>query len=289
MNGYDLSRLWFDYKFENPGKVKAIHSDFFFYLVDQWNRLGQKEKFGVPTSYTMECLGIGSYNTYKKTFNDLVEFGFVKLIQDSVNQHQSRIVALSKNDKALDKALDKATIKATDKALDKALDTIDKQLNNETIQQLNNKTKPLTPLGEVIDFDSLLIFYNKTFSKKSRIVTDSVKKKFNARMKEGFLKSDIMNAMKNASEDVFHKENGYKHCTLEFFSRADKIDKFSNINETIKLKHNGSSTNQRKNADERMADSLRRILGEDFEEDQPTDNHFGSQSDVEFASFENVE
>lgn len=140
MNGYDLTRNWYNYKFENSN-VKAIHTDFYLYLVDQWNRLGQKKEFGLPTSVTMECLGIGSYNTYKKVLYDLIDFGFVAIVKESKNQHNAKSVALLKIDKALDKALDKATIKASDEPFDKASDTIDKQLNNYnnlTIEQINN-------------------------------------------------------------------------------------------------------------------------------------------------------
>jgi hypothetical protein len=131
MNGYNLIRDWYNYKFDNPSKVKAIHSDFYCYLIDLWNRLGQKNEFGLPTTVTMEALGIGSYNTYKKTLSDIIEFGFVNIITESKNQHQSKVIALSKNDKATDKPLDKATIKATDESLD----TIDKQINNITNKQ----------------------------------------------------------------------------------------------------------------------------------------------------------
>ena len=116
MNGYNLSRDFYSFKFLNPEKVKAVHSDLYHYIIDLWNRLGQKEKFGLPTSITMECLGIGSYNTYKKALSDLVDFGFLIIILESKNQHQSKIIAISKNDEASDKALDKATIKATSKA-----------------------------------------------------------------------------------------------------------------------------------------------------------------------------
>lgn len=151
MNGYNLTRSWYDYKFENVGKVKAIHSDMYFYIIDLWNRLGQKSNFGLPTSVTMEALGINSYNTYKKVLQDLIDFKFIKLISDSKNQHSSKVIALvfamSKNDKANDKALDKATAIATDKACDKALDTIDKQLNNKTIKQIN-KEKEVFDLHE---------------------------------------------------------------------------------------------------------------------------------------------
>ena len=138
MNGYKLTRNGFDYKFENPSKVRAIHTDFYIYLVDKWNRLGKKEEFGLPTSCTMECLGIGSYNTYKKTLSDLVNFGFVKIIKDSKNQHISKIIALSKYDEASDKPSDKALDEATIKAIDKPTDTIIKQYNNLTIQQIKH-------------------------------------------------------------------------------------------------------------------------------------------------------
>lgn len=143
MNGYDLTRIWYNYKFENPSKVKAKHSDMFFYIVDLWNRLGQKKEFGLPTSVTMEAIGVGSFNTYKKTLQDLIDFGFINMVLESKNQHQSKIIALSKIDKALDKALDKATIKALDKANDKAVDSIDKQINKRTKEQENKEKEQI--------------------------------------------------------------------------------------------------------------------------------------------------
>jgi len=144
MTGYELTRNWYNYKFENVGKVKSIHSDLYFYIIDLWNRLGQKENFGLPTSITMELMGIGSYNTYKKALQDLINFGFIKVVQESANQYQSKIIALSNYDKATDKSLDKAHNKATDKSLDescdKPTDTIIEQRNKETNEPLNNET-----------------------------------------------------------------------------------------------------------------------------------------------------
>jgi hypothetical protein len=146
MNGYNLLRNWYNFKFENPSKTKASHSDMYCYLVDLWNRLGQKSEFGLPTSVTMEALNIGSYNTYKKTLNDLVEFGFIVMVSQSKNQHQSKVVALSNFDKATDKALDKAHNKATDKAPD----TIIKQ-------RTKNKEKEETLRQPRIDINGFVI------------------------------------------------------------------------------------------------------------------------------------
>lgn len=154
MNGYNLIRDWYNYKFENPSKVKAIHSDFYCYLIDRWNRLGQKHEFGLPTSVTMEALGIGSYNTYKKTLQDLIDFGFIKLVTESKNQHKSKVIALSKNDKASNKALDEAT----NKAPDKATDTITKQMNKGTNEQYRSFAHLSISINE---FHKLEIEYHK--------------------------------------------------------------------------------------------------------------------------------
>ena len=176
MNGYNLTRAWYDFKFDNVGKVKAVHSDMYFYIIDLWNRLGQKDCFGLPTSVTMEALGINSYNTFKKVLDDLIEFKFIVLISESKNQHSSKVIALvtalKENYKATDKALDKAHAKATDKALDKAsnkaLDSITKQLNNRTNEQLNNEIKEIKEIKEKEVFD-LEIENKKPTSKKSNV------------------------------------------------------------------------------------------------------------------------
>jgi hypothetical protein len=135
MNSYELSRNWFDWSFENPEKISSNHSALYFFIIEHCNRLGWKEKFGLPTTMAKESIGIRSYNTYIKTLNDLVDFGFIKLIEKSKNQYSSNIIALSNFNKATDKALDKALIKHGTKQRE-SIDSIDKQetINKETIE-----------------------------------------------------------------------------------------------------------------------------------------------------------
>lgn len=144
LNGYDLSRQWFDYAFENPDKVTPSHCALWFWLIELNNRLGWKEKFGVPTVHTMEVLGMRSYNTYKKVLQDLIKWGFVTLIEKSKNQYTTNIVALSNFNKAQYKALDKALTKHSTKHND-----IDKQGNKEIIKQ--EPAKPSPPEKDLID------------------------------------------------------------------------------------------------------------------------------------------
>lgn len=76
------------------------------------------------------------------------------------------------------------------------------------------------------DFDLFLKFLNVTLKKNHRIISDKVKNAYKARLKQGYTKDDIKQAIINASKDTFHKENDYKYLTPEFFSRPDKLEKF---------------------------------------------------------------
>ena len=111
VTGYDLSRDWFDFCFENPEKINPNHSAMYFFIIEHCNRLGWKEKFGLPMEMTKNAIGIKNYKTYSKTFSDLVEWGFISIIQKSANQYSATIIALVKNTKATSKALSKAMLK----------------------------------------------------------------------------------------------------------------------------------------------------------------------------------
>ncbi|MCF0074014.1 hypothetical protein LZD49_26265 [Dyadobacter sp. CY261] len=108
MNSYEFTRAWFDFAFENTDVVSGNHTGVYLWNVELNNRLGWVKKFASPASQAMMANGIKSYNTYKKIFSDLVQWGFIEVVQESKNQHSACIIALSNFDKALDNALDKA-------------------------------------------------------------------------------------------------------------------------------------------------------------------------------------
>ena len=137
INGYSLTRKWFDFCFENPDLIKPVHTALYLYILDAWNRFGQKEKFGLPALHTMEVIGIKSKKTYYKTFYDLVKFDFIVVIQKSINQNTANIISLSavvKNDSA-------HTLAHTS-ALDSALTLADTSAgeHTKTIKQVNQET-----------------------------------------------------------------------------------------------------------------------------------------------------
>jgi hypothetical protein len=134
LNSYDLSRDWFDWSRENPEKIKSGHCALYFYCIDLCNRLGWKDKFGLSTDHAKEATGIRNYKTYASVLNDLVDFGFLKLVEKSKNQYTANMVALVKTDKAHTKAQSKAKHKQQPKQVQSNV-SIDKPKNiNKTIK-----------------------------------------------------------------------------------------------------------------------------------------------------------
>jgi uncharacterized phage protein (TIGR02220 family) len=80
-----------------------------------------------------------------------------------------------------------------------------------------------------IDYQALLDFVNKTFGRNFKIVSDKIQRSYKARLKEGYKKEDIINAITNCKENKYHKENNYQYCTPEYFSRSETLDKYANI------------------------------------------------------------
>jgi hypothetical protein len=142
-NGYDLSRKWFDFAFEHS-EVKCQHTALFMWIIELNNRLGWKEQFGIPTNATMEGLHIGNKRTYLDALSDLAKWNFIQIISESKNQYSSTIISICRSKKAtaLHTALDTALIQHSngiDHSIEHSSAPIDKQRNQETKKQRNNR------------------------------------------------------------------------------------------------------------------------------------------------------
>lgn len=156
LNSYQLSRTFFDWCFENPEKISPTHIAMYFFIIEHCNRLGWKEKFGLPTVMVKDAIGIRNFRTYANTLNDLVEWGFIIMVEKSKNQYSSNIVAIVKNAKAHTIAPTKALDKAMQKQLQKqsnSIVSIDKQ---ETIEH-----RTINNTNTIYSFDEFWETYNK--------------------------------------------------------------------------------------------------------------------------------
>jgi uncharacterized phage protein (TIGR02220 family) len=84
---------------------------------------------------------------------------------------------------------------------------------------------------KIIDIDSskLLSLFNSILGKQTRIINTKTKTQIKDRLKEGYTKEDIVNAIRNASKDPHHIDSNYKYLTLEFITKPDKLDRFVNM------------------------------------------------------------
>lgn len=179
VNGYNISRSWFNFCFDNPEKIKPIHTAIYLFAMEHCNRLGWKEKFGFPSQMAMEAIGVKSWHVYIKAFNQLIEWGFFILIERSKNQYSSNIIALSYFNKAPNKALDKALTKHSSKQVQSTQQSIDsiikqinnKQINKEQINKLQNSINNFLNSKSENASDSLMMYTREEM--KSFLESDS--------------------------------------------------------------------------------------------------------------------
>ncbi|TCV17113.1 hypothetical protein EDC17_101130 [Sphingobacterium alimentarium] len=183
INGYQLTRAWFDFAFEKI-EAKAIHTALFMWILELNNRLNWKKHFGLPTQDTMEGLSIGNKKTYLTALKDLSDWGFIKIIQESKNQYSACIIEICRvknataQHTALSPALRQHSIlpyqksngidNSTDHSIDFSIDSstgsstapIDKPINNETKKPINNESmienENLPPSIQEVDLDKIL-------------------------------------------------------------------------------------------------------------------------------------
>lgn len=194
LNGYDLSRAWFNYCFANPEKISPNHTALYFFAIEHCNRLGWKEKFGFPTQMAKEAIGIKSYKTYINTLRDLVQWGFVEMVEESKNQFSSNIIALVKNAKAPTEALTKAMLKHVSKQVQSTCQStyqsnasIDKPItiNQEPLTINENTPPPIEKSTHEVFAEKLLAneLDKENIEVAARVeVTPELLKEFNARL-----------------------------------------------------------------------------------------------------------
>ena len=209
---------------------------FTFYPKDWWTSESYFELTPIQRYYYLECLFImysndGCMKTQKTQFENR--------IRTEVLQSDWDIIITK-----FDWLNDMYTHKSVNKRLRKAIANREngkkggrppkeiqepKKPNNET-----QKNPPLEREREYkdninIDWEKLLNQFNKITGKNAKVINQQVKNKILARLKEGYSKQDLLNAIENCFNDPYHKETNHKYLTLEFISRTDKMEKYSTI------------------------------------------------------------
>lgn len=143
------------------------------------------------------------------------------LISKKVLKQEKGFIKIDFLDEQIDKIND-----ISQKARESAKSRWEKKAKKEPKKELL-PTIPESKQTEILDFDKLLKYINTQFNRSFKTVNDATKKKFKARLKEGYTNIDIKNCIDNLALVNYHKENGYQYCTPEFISRSETLEKYS--------------------------------------------------------------
>jgi hypothetical protein len=122
------------------------------------------------------------------------------------------------------------------KNLEKVLDKIFGQkedssiLKKEIIDAVKKDIKK--DLGNKEDVAEIIPMCNEVFGKRYRVMPKNIVNRYKEILRH-FSIDDVRQAMMNAKENDFHKENGYTYCTPEYFSRVVQLEKWLNAS-TVK-------------------------------------------------------
>lgn len=135
MNGYSLTKIWYEFTI-STGLTKPNHHALYHYLVYLANKLDWPLSFQIPNEPTMHGSGIGNYRTFKNTLQDLVDWGFIRMVEKSFNQHTANRIALVEMTKAPYKAKPKQSTKQRQSSAD-----INKPIKPNKPKNLINRKK----------------------------------------------------------------------------------------------------------------------------------------------------
>ena len=146
---------------------------------------------------------------------DLVKFEEVKAKRSDAGKRSAELRALKAQEQT---STNPTSVESVEQTPTNPTDNDNDNVNDNVINNNN------------INFDKLLSFLNSKTGRNFKVINERTKKKYNARLKEGYTKDDILNAIINAVNSDYHKDNNFTYLTPEFFSRSETLDKYSNTN-----------------------------------------------------------
>lgn len=168
----------------------------------------------------------------QECFDNLIDSGIIKIIGGNItinflNEQQGersvKSLVNSENGKKGGRPKKQTESEEKPNALDSLSET---EANQKALREEKIKEDKVINTNLSVDWEKLKNNFNDLTGKKTVVVSEKVKRQIKARLKEGYTKQDIWNAILNCFNDPYHKENP-KYLTLEFISRSDKMEKYS--------------------------------------------------------------
>ena len=147
ISGYHLTRQWFNFCQATDQNIKPIHTAIYMYTIHLCNSLKWKPVFQLPTSETMKVLGISNYTTYRVALEEIISFGFIKMVEKSRNQYTANRICLVQNRSSTVLSTVSGTVLSTVSKV--------KQLKHNPHAKTPRRTRPDLNLSPLEDLSSL--------------------------------------------------------------------------------------------------------------------------------------
>lgn len=97
-----------------------------------------------------------------------------------------------------------------------------------TTSSTTSSNKNITPV-ETGAYDNFIKEFNEITGRNFSNRDKKARRQFEARLKEGYLVKDLLNATKACMVEDFHRESGFKYVQPEFITRSDKLEKYKDM------------------------------------------------------------
>lgn len=242
---YNADYFSHDADMRNDPKIKALRRKYGLQGYAVWNMileiLTDSDFFQYEWSELSIELLAGDFDVEPEFLKDVIEYCFLlKLLKNEENKIFSEKLKdrfeslLDRRNRDVKRKKEEFSTRKTPNEEDiQEESTQSKGEESKEEESKVNENTPKPPKGDSskdskdqnIDWKLLLSKFNEITGKKARVVPDKAKRQIRARLKEGYSRNQILIAIKNCSEDPYHKENP-KFLTLEFISRSDKFEKY---------------------------------------------------------------
>jgi hypothetical protein len=174
-NGYALTKRIFEFAAEEK-ECTYQHIALFLWIVEKCNRLGWKDEFQLPTEEAMHVLSFGNKNTFLNALQKLIDWSFIKVTQDSINQFQARYIKICRSENE----------PAQDTAEERQRPSIDHG-GGVTPDPKDKPIKPIKPLKHIPTEIEFLDEGKKIFKAKYSEYEFSLKAKYEAWVNDGWI------------------------------------------------------------------------------------------------------
>lgn len=182
-----------------------------------------------------KILGMNTRSSLK-VFRKLVKLEKVYKLVNNQKSRNCTIVTILNYDKVTSfEQSNEQTVNNQRTINEQTVNTYKSNNTSKNVKNVNNIYTPPSPKEvlqfsekEILSYRNFIKFFNELTGKKFWDTNPELRRKYLARVREGYKREHFEKAIKAILEDKYHKEQNYKYLTPEFVLRSTKLELYLN-------------------------------------------------------------